>query len=148
MGTRVWMENGRAYREPLLQISLGHSVQRVEERGVGRLVHFGFYFWHFSLTKASKPEAGTLYLDFLIIISLFHFFNQVHFFLSLWCRAFFPFYWKILTTDNFVLGGCLVNCSEASGHIIICTLKSVGPCFLALWCTGEKSCIKLELMLS
>ena len=35
-----------------------------------------------------------------------------------------------------------------AGHIIICTLKSVGPCFLALWCTGEKSCIKLESMLA
>ena len=37
---------------------------------------------------------------------------------------FFPFYWKIgpfsefLTTDNFVLERCVVNCSEASGHII------------------------------
>ena len=36
------MEKGWAYREPLLQIWLGHRVQRVEERGVGRLVHFGF----------------------------------------------------------------------------------------------------------
>ena len=86
-------------------------VQQVEERGVGRLVHFGFYFWHFSLTKASKPEADTLYLDFLIIISLLHFFNQVNFFLSLWCwpynylyseigRAMFScfmmYWWKIL----------------------------------------------------